>query len=515
MKSLVIGISFLIVAVLIEFISIMVLNSNQLTYTLDDPYIHLALAENIYSHGHYGVNYNEFSAPSSSILWPFILSIFMFFPYHEYIPFLLNIFAAIGTVFFFWKILIYSICIDNASLKNKIIAIFLMLLILATNTVGLIFSGMEHSWQVFFVVMIVYYLIVEIETNKISPWLILSILVAPLIRYENCAVSLAAILYLFFYRYYKIAILLSISLTFLIGTFSLFLWQLELGFFPSSILVKSSIIATDGNIKAILYNVKDSFYNRQGIFLVLSLLGLLTFIFFTKQHNKKKIFAFVIAIAIFLHILLGRYDWYNRYEIYIWGVAVLTIIYLFKDIFSSFLSFQNFVGIGKALFIITTAISFICINYILGLITVPIASNNVYEQQYQMFRFATEYYKRPVAVNDLGYVSYRNANYVLDLYGLASKTALTNKTSSNNQWMNELAIKHNVKLAMIYDSWFPTVPANWKKIGYLKLGRRKITPAESTVSFYVLNSSSYNEIIECVKKFEKTLPGGVKFIYFK
>ena len=47
-------------------------SDGEFTYTLDDPYIHLALAKNIWM-GNYGINMTELSAPSSSILWPFLL----------------------------------------------------------------------------------------------------------------------------------------------------------------------------------------------------------------------------------------------------------------------------------------------------------------------------------------------------------------------------------------------------------------------------------------------------------
>jgi len=48
-------------------------------YSLDDPYIHLALARSIL-HGTYGLNPGELSAPSSSILWPFLLAPFALLP---------------------------------------------------------------------------------------------------------------------------------------------------------------------------------------------------------------------------------------------------------------------------------------------------------------------------------------------------------------------------------------------------------------------------------------------------
>ena len=72
---LLIGIGFLLIIVLLEFLDIMRLNNGLLVYTLDDPYIHLSLAQQILK-GHYGINAGEFSAPSSTILWPFILAPF-------------------------------------------------------------------------------------------------------------------------------------------------------------------------------------------------------------------------------------------------------------------------------------------------------------------------------------------------------------------------------------------------------------------------------------------------------
>jgi hypothetical protein len=38
-------------------------------YALDDPYIHLAMAEQLVQ-GHYGINASEPSSPSSSMIWP-------------------------------------------------------------------------------------------------------------------------------------------------------------------------------------------------------------------------------------------------------------------------------------------------------------------------------------------------------------------------------------------------------------------------------------------------------------
>ena len=142
-----IGVGFLLLIILAEFLIIMQLNNGKFVYTLDDPYIHLALSENIIN-GHYGVNNIEFSAPSTSILWPFIMSPFSSY---EYTPFLVNVVVAIITVYLFTKIFNASFGIDEKRMKVIIVALFVTVLILMTNTIGLIFTGMEHSLQLLFI----------------------------------------------------------------------------------------------------------------------------------------------------------------------------------------------------------------------------------------------------------------------------------------------------------------------------------------------------------------------------
>ena len=64
-------------------------------YTLDNPYIHLSLAENLLR-GHYGVNVDEVASPSSSILYPFLLAGTLAFGLGGIAPLFLNTLGAIG-----------------------------------------------------------------------------------------------------------------------------------------------------------------------------------------------------------------------------------------------------------------------------------------------------------------------------------------------------------------------------------------------------------------------------------
>jgi hypothetical protein len=62
-------------------------NGGQFIYALDDPYIHLDLADQLARTGVYGVNEGQVAAPSSSILWPFLLIPLHDTPFHPICPF--------------------------------------------------------------------------------------------------------------------------------------------------------------------------------------------------------------------------------------------------------------------------------------------------------------------------------------------------------------------------------------------------------------------------------------------
>ena len=507
-KSLWIALSVFLIVTFFELIAILLLNSGHFVFTLDDPYIHLALAENILN-GHYGVNQNEFSAPSSSILWPFIIAPFSQFLQSAYALLLINITAAIGTIILIWKLLLPTNSDKKYSFEKTLtLSIILIVSIPAINLVGLIYTGMEHSIQLFFSTLIIYGLIYEVEHKKISWWFIVAIVIAPLIRYECLALSLPSILFLYIRGYRAKSLSIACILLFLLGAFSLFLISLGLDAFPTSVAAKSSVVSSGGGVKSLLRSLYGSLTLSRGILLIVAMLSLLYFALNKELKKELRLLAFVISISAFLHLLVGRYGWYSRYEIYIWSSLILTLLYLNKNLIYQLpakIGFYQMVGL------MLLSSGMLCAPYFITLMTTPLASNNIYEQQYQMHRFATKYNKA-IAVNDLGYVSYQNNNYVLDLWGLASIDALRLRKSSNkSDWITQITQNKNVEFAMIYEEWFKEIPDNWRKLGELSLGKTQITPANASVSFYSIGCKPYAEISDLIKTFSTTLPEGVVF----
>ena len=229
----------------IELAAIVTMNSGRFVYTLDDPYIHLAMAENIRL-GHYGVNPGELSAPASSIIWPFLLAPVARMSFAEFVPLCLNLLAAVATVLVFVRILKGPLRRFERPADKWLACVLLALLIPTTNLVGLVFTGMEHSLQVLLAVLVLYGIIREQETDAVPWWLELAIVAGPLVRYENLALSVPAFLYLIARRRYRPAFTGALALLVCVGGFSVFLHSMGLGFLPGSVLGKSRVVASGG-----------------------------------------------------------------------------------------------------------------------------------------------------------------------------------------------------------------------------------------------------------------------------
>ena len=485
--------------VLAELSAILVLNHGVFTFTLDDPYIHLALSENIIR-GHYGVNAVEASAPSSSIIWAFLLAPGAWsITGGIYLALLLNVAAAAALV------VVYGKMLGRVLVRLRSAPVFALCVVLlagATNVLGLVFVGMEHTLQVLLVALVVFGLVREVETGQPPPFLLAAIVLAPLVRYECLAVSGAALGYLLLRGHVRAVLLTAGLLVAGLVAFSAFLLSHGLEPLPTSVVAKSQVAA--GRIGGVLSTLRDALKDFRGVLLAVAALLLGTAALDPRRVAAERLLALAIAGAIGLHLLVGRYGAYHRYEVYIWATATLSLLYVGRVSLSGVLD-----RLGPWRFALAATIwaALLHAHFVQNLITIPIAANNIYEQQYQMHRFAVAY-GRPVAVNDLGYVSYGNPQYVLDLGGLASLEALRHRRGTDTAWLERLTTQHDVRLAMVYDDWVTRMPATWRRVGRLELGKVRVTPAGSVVSFYVIGDDG-GEVARRLAAFTPTLPPGV------
>jgi hypothetical protein len=499
----------LAVCFLVELVSILKLNGGHFTYTLDDPYVHLALAQRILA-GHYGINPGEPAAPSSSILWPFLIAPAMGTGIGEYLPLLIGIAAAAATAVIYYKILV-EYFFDRSSAPNTLlISVFILLLALATNLIGLVFTGMEHSLQVFLAALVALGLMREANTGWMGPWLVVAIILGPLIRYESLAISATALSYLFLRGHRRASILGAIATLFPIVLFSTFLASQGLGALPSSVLPIAPVLSP-AESSGILSGLRTTLRDPTGVLLALAGVWMMSLAIFSARETREKALAASSILAISLHAVAGRYGAYHRWEPYIVAFILLVLLYLERVLISAAI-------LRRPAPLVAVVATLCCLvvgsRYIFGLTTIPVAANNIYEQQYQMHRYATEFERRAVAVNDLGYVSPNNPNYVLDLLGLGSPVPRVGEVP-RSEWLERAVAGHGIETAMLYGEWFPDLPRAWHRIGALRLSRPRITPAWESVSFYATSDAAYPGVRRRVAAFQEALPPRVRFEFAK
>ncbi len=494
---------FVLLLLIVESALVLRANGGRFVYTLDDPYIHLALSEEI-PHGTYGVNRGEASAPSSSPAWPFLL---VPFGAAGWAPFALNVLLSVAIALVLGRIARAALPDIPGARLGWFRGALAVALVLSTNVVGLAFTGMEHSAHVLLTLLVVLGLWNEANGAPLPRWLPLAIVAGPLLRYEALAFSLPAIVLLALRGRRRVALASAAGVVLALAAFSFFLHSQGLGWVPTSVLVKSQPVSS-ASATSFLYNAHVNLATRQGAMLAILALAIAMAAFDSRRARSIRAFAAWALAGVALHILLGRFGWYHRYEIYAFAAALAAVLLLYGVTLVLHATRAPRTALGTCA-AACAALAILAYPYWNGLRTIPDASANVYEQHFQMHRFAADVWRAPVAVNDLGYVSYRNDQYVLDLWGLGSRRALAHRRMRDgSQWMNDLAREHDVHLAMIYGPWFKTLPENWTPIADLRFRRKIVSAARSLVTFYALDEDARTRALPLLEEFGATLPKG-------
>ncbi len=455
-------------------------------YSLDDPYIHLALARQIL-HGHYGINPGEFAAPSSSILWPFLLAPFAFTRLVEFLPLVINLAALVVAVWWLQRWLEDYLAPWWALVTTTALAF-------ALNLYGLVLTGMENSLQVTLVIIVALSLLRE----RLNWPFWLSVVLLPLIRYEGLAISLPALALLVLLPGRRVAALVAgaIVVGVVVG-FSLFLHSHGVGFLPSSVLAKSGVTLLQKlpGLDTIWNNVEQQLF-----FVVIALLAAVLFV---REGRPLEAVLLVLAPTV-AHLLFGRYGWFARYHIYFstWTVILFVTVYARAGLLKA-----RFLSGALALWF-----AYASLDSMIATLTTSLGSRNIADQQKQMAIIARDYLNEPVAVNDLGFVSFYTPRYVLDLGGLASYEALQARAHpGNDSWAGDLMKQHGIQQAMVYDNAVPH-PANWIRVATLTLPLPWVTVGGDKVAFYATNPEAAARLRQALANYRQSSPQGAMML---
>ena len=505
------------------FVSILRLNQGVFVYSLDDAYIELALSDQI-RHGNYGMTAGLHAAPASSILYPFLLAPASGTPLHPYLPLILNSLALFATLVIMWRLFMHlGLVQDTFGLVAQAIA--LLLLAIDLNLIAVVFTGLEHSLHIATVAATVYGLVLFLDTDKMPKWLPAILVLAPLLRYEGLALSLGALLVFALRGRWRMAVGIFALIVLFTGGFSVFLISLGLPPLPSSILSKSTIVsegmsgAGGGMIRLMVQNAIGMARTPAGALMLV--IGAAALVFCLENFPVRRrhwtsegLLALLLFTFIAAHALAGRFGWLFRYEDYaLLGTALITICLLRKTIRDAFSNKK-----AQLLLFCGTVFSLavFCGPYILSTVRVPLASNNIYEQQFQMHRFVNDFYRAAVAVNDLGLVSYHNPSFVLDLGGLASeKGRILRSSNSGPEDYRAFVASSGAHLVIIYREWFAgKIPASWIRVASMNLSRKRVSSGEEEVDFFATDRDTAAIVVPELQSFRKTSPPAVKLTIY-
>lgn len=472
-----------------------VLTRFHLDYTLDDPYIHLALAERI-ALGHYGLNPGEPGAPSSSLLWPLLLVPGAGTVWHRFLPLLINLACTLGTAALLGS-LVEQWLRPAARTATWYKAGTLLLLILAGNLIGLAYSGMEHSLQIFLVVACVCGLQSAWHGQRLPFWCLLAAALGPCVRYEMLSVLLATGLVLWLQGRRAGAALLVLAGVLPLLAFATFLHAQGLPPLPGSVLVKAGQAGLQHGWGDFLWQRLHSGWREARSWPLLMLTAGLLWQAFHHHGPQRGILLAAVGVAL-AHFFCGRYGWFYRYEIYAMLFAGLVLLTSLQPLDGRRWRYASY-GMTVAAAV-----------YLPGSLLAPQSARNIYEQQYQMHRFVDGWWRHDVAVNDIGWVAYGAGTHdirVLDLMGLALPEA-TQHRNKDAAWLQAMTSRRHIGLVMIYRSWFPEIPPAWIEVAELRLGSRQIAVGGDTVSFYATSADAAALLRGQLRDFAATLPPG-------
>jgi hypothetical protein len=500
-------------------------NNGHFVYSLDDAYIHMAMAKNLALYGVWGVSKYQFASCSSSILWTLLLSFFyLIFGVNEIIPIILNIIFGLLVIFSSYLIL------RRYKVKNIYIFFILISLIFVTPLPPLMFTGLEHVLHIWISILFVYFVSEELvlsEPNKKNlVFIVLLAFLLPLVRYEGIVlVAATSFVFLFRGRWRSAALILILSFlpVFIFGIISI---DNGWSFFPNSLLLKGNfpdVTSFGGFIKFIgfLYNL---YIPPEYFPLVIAGSAVLAFVLYLAfRYRKKEIFRLkttylllLLTVNIVLYSVYSKSGWSYRYQSFLiaLGIVIISIVF-FKHVFINAGKFI-FIKISlSVIFLLIPAVYFAAVGFDLMRKT-PVSSTNIYEQQYQMGHFLKKYYQnRSVALNDIGACNYFADINCLDLWGL-SNLEISKKRRAGILTVNdfrEAAGKYNADIAILYDSWFMNgdntmLPKEWIKVGEWKI-QNNVIAGDDVVSFYSISSKEEYDLTRNLKSYSDDLPESV------
>ncbi|SHM92723.1 hypothetical protein SAMN05444266_11416 [Chitinophaga jiangningensis] len=533
---------FLTVLLIFSWYKISRLTGGHFCYSLDDAFIHMAVAKNFALHGVWGITSDAYGSASSSPLFTVVLAAIYRTGINGYmVGFWINVVAA--------YLLLYSthrILLNYGMPEIGRVVVLVALIILLPFTV-MILTGMEHLLHLWFSLLFVQVVVEMITADKVSvrQMLVAGAYGALMIgaRFESLFLLGAAGLLLLFYRKIGTALVVGVIAVLPVVIFAVVSVAYGGYILPNSVLLKSSGgSASSGSIAQALqdiivyrlmygnstvlglfnadhakaYSSSISGTSLIRILIILPLLVVLVRVKGAGSLTKQAVnFGIIVSIGCALHLALAAVGWMFRYEAYLVGLAIVSISMLLWCVWPQITSVYQDIGIPQKavlLLLLFFAGSPLLARALSGYRIQYRACRNIYDQQLQMGRFLQQYYpETSVAANDIGAVSFLSDSRIIDVWGLGNNEVAKSKLTGHysDAFLGGFLKKEHVKIAVIYKNWYsPELYGKWTSAGDWTI-QDNVVCADKIVHFFALDSADAPALRRNLEAFKAELPASV------
>jgi hypothetical protein len=474
----------------------------RLVYVLDDPAIHLSMAERLAHDGTWGVVGGHFESASSSPLWTLLVAagVLVAGPAGSWVPLVLNVAAGVAVIAVLASA---QRVVLPGRRRPEDVALTVVVVVLVLFLPGLAVVGMEHTLHVALVLGAV----VGVHRWALgrpgwAPAITCALLaLATLTRFETAfvAAGLAAGLLVVDHRAHlrrAVAVLASSAVP--IVVVGIGNRALGGGWLPNSILGKGQ--GTGRAQRDGLAPVDVVGRLTQDPALALLLAVAVAYLVVRGRRGASAVPAVALLVAAPLHALLADVGWYERYQAYLIGVGVYLLLGVLAEVPAD-LRRRAVVGVIGLAVVLTVEKANL-------LVKAPLAADDMYRQQYQAGVFLDRYYdEQPVATDQLGYISYLHDGPLTDFAGLGDYEVLLAKGTPRRELWPELARERGFRVAVLYESSVRlNVPPGWIMAGEWRIDGEPVTGVSTRLQFFATTPDEVQPLQEHLRDFEDDVP---------
>jgi hypothetical protein len=467
-----------------------------LIYSVDDAYIHMAVAKNFASHGVWGCTPYHFSSSSSSLLWTFVLGIaYRLFGVRDVIPLVFNLTLVVLTL------AVTDRYLTRFGAPAILRAAALVGLVVDFPMTGMVLLGMEHILHF----LLTIWFAAEASEALTSPaadarsrrrtiglCLLGALLGAS--RYEGF--FLVGLVCLGFLVRRQIVRGVSIGAAALLPVVVFGVISLANGafFLPNSLMLKAageSVSALSALFKP--FGPEDlKFLQNNRALPILLVVGLVSA--FVQWRSRRDVWRPQVLLPLLLawmivahgHYVFSPMYWVYRYDAYLMGFGIFVLTVAWAELR---LPKGAPRGVLPAFLVAALVVSIADVREGLTAAAEIAGARNTYLEQRETALFIRAYYPgAAVIVNDLGAVTYYTEARILDLAALGDVEPLEILRRTGNYTRGDVrtwTAKYQPAIAIISLGWSwiaPLVPNDWIKVAELE-----VPPNRERVGFFAVD----------------------------